>query len=88
MHALVVRVSLSEDDAASLQQLREEVVPFVSQLPGFVTGYWVRLEGERKGTSVVAFESEENAQAAKERFEPPQGVTLESLEVGEVVAQA
>jgi hypothetical protein len=88
MHALVVRVSLSEDDAASLKQLTEEVVPFVSQLPGFVTGYWVRLDGEREGTSVIAFESEENAQAAKERFQPPEGVTLQSAEVGEVVAQA
>ncbi len=88
MHALVVRVSLSEDDEASLKQLRDEVVPMVSQLPGFVSGHWVRLEGERAGTSVIVFESQENARSAKERFQPPQGVTLESLEVGEVVAQA
>ncbi len=88
MHAVVVRVSLSDDDSASLQQLKEEVVPRVSQAPGFVTGYWVRLDGERKGTSVIVFDSEEEARNAAEQFQPPEGVSLESIDVGEVVANA
>jgi hypothetical protein len=88
MHAVVVRVTLSEDDSASLEQLREQVVPRVSQAPGFSTGYWVRLEGEQKGTSVIVFDSEDNARAAADQFQPPEGVTLESVEVGEVVATA
>jgi heme-degrading monooxygenase HmoA len=88
MHAVVVRVSLSDDDAASLEQLRNEVVPRVSQAPGFETGYWVRLEGEKAGSSVIVFDSEENARNASERFQPPEGVTLESMEVGEVAAKA
>ena len=88
MHAVVVRVSLSDDDEASLKQLREEVVPRVSQAPGFSTGYWVRLEGEREGSSVVVFDSEENARSAADRFQPPEGVTIKSIEVGEVVANA
>jgi hypothetical protein len=88
MHAVVVRVSLGDDDSASLQQLRDEVVPAVSQAPGFTTGYWVRLEGEREGTSVIVFDSEDNARSAAERFQPPEGVTLQSMEVGEVVASA
>ena len=88
MHAVVVRVTLSEDDSASLAELREQIVPRISQAPGFVAGYWVRLEGEKEGTSVVVFDSEDNARSAGEQFQPPEGVTLESLEVGEVVANA
>jgi len=88
MHAVVVRVTLSDDDSSSLEELRQEIVPRVSQAPGFVTGYWVRLEGEKQGTSVVVFDSEEQARSAGEQFQPPEGVTLESLELGEVVAKA
>ena len=88
MHAVVVRVTLSDDDSSSLEELRQEIVPRVSQAPGFVTGYWVRLEGEKQGTSLVVFDSEEQARSAGEQFQPPEGVTLESLEVGEVVANA
>jgi hypothetical protein len=88
MHAVVVRVNLSDDDSASLEELREQVVPRVSQAPGFVAGYWVRLDGEKQGTSVIAFDSEDNARSAADRFEPPEGVSLESIDVGEVVATA
>ena len=88
MHAVVVRVALSDDDAAALEELREQVVPRVSQAPGFVAGYWVRLDGEKQGASVVVFESEDNARSAADQFQPPAGVTLESVEVGEVVAKA
>ena len=88
MHAVVVRVSLSDDDSASLEVLREQVVPRVSQAPGFVAGYWVRLDGEKTGTSVIVFDSEDNARSAGDQFQPPEGVSLESLEIGEVVANA
>ena len=36
MHAVVVRVTLSDDDAESLKELREQIVPRVAQAPGFV----------------------------------------------------
>ena len=88
MHAVVVRVTLSDDDSAALEELRQQIVPRVAQAPGFVTGYWVRLEGEKQGTSVVVFDSEEQARSAGEQFQPPEGVTLESLEIGKVVANA
>jgi heme-degrading monooxygenase HmoA len=88
MRAVVVRVTLSDDDSGSLEELRQQVVPRVSQAPGFVTGYWVRLEGEKQGTSVIVFDSEEQARSAGEQFRAPEGVTLESLEIGEVVANA
>ena len=87
MHAVVTRVTINDNDAAE-SHLHEQVVPGVSQAPGFVTGYWVRLEGEKQGTSVVVFDSEEQARNAGEQFQPPEGVTLESVEIGEVVANA
>jgi len=88
MHAVVVRAKLSDDDSASLEELRQQVVPRVSQAPGFVAGYWVRFQSENRGTSVIVFDSEENARNAGDQFQPPGGVTLESVDVGEVVANA
>ncbi len=88
MHAVVVRAKLSDDDSASLEELRQQVVPRVSQAPGFVAGYWVRFQSENRGASVIVFDSEENARNAGDQFQPPGGVTLESIDVGEVVANA
>jgi hypothetical protein len=41
MHAVVVKVTVNEAEVA-LSVLRDQVVPRVSQAPGFVTGYWTR----------------------------------------------
>jgi hypothetical protein len=41
MHAVVVRVNMDDSEAATAR-LREDVVPRVSQAPGFVAGYWTR----------------------------------------------
>lgn len=90
MHAVVVGVSISGDaDGEEVtRHLREEIVPTISQLPGFVGGYWVRLEGADQGRAVIAFESEDAARGASEKIQPAPGVTLDSVEVGEVVANA
>ena len=48
MHAVVVRVTVNDREAAT-QGLREDVVPAVSQAPGFVAGYWTRKEGSDTG---------------------------------------
>ena len=87
MHAVVVQVRISEEKAA-LAALRDQVVPQVSQAPGFVAGYWTRKENT--GLSMIVFASEEAAQAASERIPGtvPEGVTLEDVEVREVVAHA
>ena len=87
MHALVVQSTLNDPEAA-VTFAREQVVPLVSGAPGLVAGYWVRLAEERKGTSIVVFESEEAARAMAEQVTPPPdgSVTADSVEVGEVVA--
>jgi len=87
MHAVVVRVSINDAEAA-LSALRDQVVPRIAQAPGFVTGYWTRRENG--GLSMLVFDSEDAAKAATERVLSgmPDAVTLESIDVREVVAHA
>jgi heme-degrading monooxygenase HmoA len=91
MHAVVTRVTV-QDGGPATEYLRETIVPQIKQAPGFVAGYWVRLEDGDEGNSIVVFESEDAARQAVERArdmvaENP-GVTVESMTVGEVVANA
>lgn len=90
MHAVVAAVSIPEsvDPEGVTTYLRDTVVPNVSQMPGFVAGYWVRLEGGNQGRAVVVFDSEDGARSLKDQLQPAPGVTLESADVGEVVAHA
>lgn len=87
MHAVVVKVSVSDMDAA-LEGLRNDVVPQVSSAPGFVAGYWTR-EGNT-GLGMTIWESEDAANNARDRATEgaPEGVTFDSVEVREVVASA
>ena len=90
MHAAVVNVTINDADTATTR-LRDEIVPRISAAPGFVAGYWVRLPGSR-GTSIAVFESEDAAQATVNmvRAQPQvdDAATIDSMEVGEVVANA
>ena len=87
MHAVVVRVTISDHEVAE-SHLKENVVPGVSQAPGFVTGHWTRKDDS--GVAMVIFESEDAANAMRERVPSmvPDEVTLEDIEVREVVAHA
>jgi hypothetical protein len=87
MHAVVVRVTLNDEEAAQ-KALEEDVVPRVSAAPGFVAGYWTRKDNT--GLSMVLFDSEEAATNASERIRDgmPDAVTFEGVEVREVAAHA
>jgi hypothetical protein len=87
MHAVVVSVTISDAEQATAY-LRDEVVPRVTQAPGFVAGHWVRIEGGDQGRSVIVFESEDAARTAQGMIQQAPGdfVTLDSVDVGEVVA--
>jgi hypothetical protein len=89
MHAVVVSVTVT-DAEAGIKYLHEDVVPQVSQAPGFVAGYWVGLESGNAGRAVIVFESEEAARAASERVDAAPGgaTTIDSVDVGQVVAHA
>jgi hypothetical protein len=87
MHAVVVTVTISDHEVAE-SHLREQIVPGVSQAPGFVAGYWTRKDDS--GVGMVVFESEDAAQTMSERIPSmvPDVVTLQNIEVREVVAHA
>ncbi len=87
MHAVVVTVTISDHEVAE-SHLREQVVPGVSQAPGFIAGYWTRKD--ESGLGMVVFESEDAAKAMSERVPSmvPDVVTVKDIEVREVVAHA
>jgi hypothetical protein len=87
MHAVFVRVKIDDHETAE-NHLRDQVVPGVSQAPGFVTGHWTRKDDT--GLALVIFESEEAASGMSERVPSmlPDQVELVEVEVREVVANA
>ena len=89
MHAVVVRVSI-DDLGPAEEYLKEQIVPQVSQAPGFVGGYWTRSEDGSNGMSMMVFDSEDAAKGVAERLpqERSEYVTVENVEVREVVANA
>ena len=68
--------------------LNAQVVPRVSQSPGFVAGYWTWKDNT--GVSMVIFESEDTANGMSEQVRSMvnDSVTIEDVEVREVVAHA
>lgn len=87
MHAVVVNVTVHDPDAAT-RALNIQAVPRVSQARGFIAGYWVGL-ADGKGLSVIVFDSQDSARTMAEQLQPPGDfVTFDSVEVGEVVANA
>lgn len=94
MHALVVRVTIHNVDSTR-EVLKSQVVPLLSGAPGFKTGYWTWSSGagETNGLSMIIYDSEENARAAGDQISAiatgrPDDVTLDGVEVREVVASA
>ena len=88
MHAVIVNVSIDDREEAA-RELREDVIPRVSQAPGFVSGVWVAV-AEGKGQAVISFESEEAARAVADivRNADRSAVTIDDIQVCEVVASA
>lgn len=88
MHAVIVDVTVNDPEAAG-EALSNQVIPQVSQAPGFVAGYWV-ARSAGKGTSMVVFETEDQAQVAAAGVREMAGmhVTVESVDVGQVIGHA
>ena len=68
MHAVVVRVSIQDFEAAK-KGLKENVIPAVTQAPGFVAGYWTRSEDGSNGIGMVLFDSQESVMRPADRSE-------------------
>jgi hypothetical protein len=86
MHAQVVTVDFTDVEAA-VKGL-EELVPNMKASPGFVAGYWVRLD-DSHGTSIAVFDTEDQARATA----PPVGAEMDGVrvtgaQVGQVMGSA
>ena len=87
MHAVAVKVTITDAEAGRAG-LERDVVPQTSQAPGFVAGYWMDA-GDNQGRAILVFESEDAARAAAEQVQGrADAVTLDSVDVWEVVASA
>ena len=87
MHAVVVSVTVRDREAA-VSELNQQVVPRERSAPGFVASYWIALPNGR-GRGTIVFDSEAAALAvAAQVGAPGDSVTIDSVEVCEVVANA
>ncbi len=87
MHAVVIKATITNRDALPTEL--SELVPVVSDAPGFLAGYWILLGGDQ-GISILVFDSEDRAsiQALATQVAGSDAATIDSVEVGEVRAQA
>ena len=90
MHAVIgiVSIQAGREDEAN-EHLKTKVLPAIKQSPGVITGYFTAPQ-DGKGMGFTLYETEDNARAAVEmaRNAPmPEGVSFDSIDVREVVAQ-
>ena len=65
MHTMVVRMSIDPERAdEAARHLREDVVAWARQQPGFVNGQWLRSPDGSEGIGVVVFASPDAATSA------------------------
>ena len=92
MHAVVTTVNIAADQFENARKaLHETVVPRVKKAPGFVRGVWTIDAGRRSGTSMILFNTKSDAENALQQMRSnpmPSGVTLNSADVREVLAEA
>ena len=86
MHAVVGTVTISDFEHAR-RLLHDDVLPTITEVPGFVSGYWLApVDG--KGTSILVFETEDEARAMADQMPHDRKlneyVTVDSVEVREV----
>ena len=94
MFGILVEVDLDPQNTdVSRKVLREEIVPRVSALPGFVHGYWL-VPQDDQGASLILFQTEEDARAAATSIgltvgaSPAPGVTFSRIELRGVAEHA
>jgi hypothetical protein len=92
MHAVIVTVDIPAGQfEVARNTLQKDAIPRVSSAPGFVKGYWTIGNDKMQGMSFVVFRTLKDAEnvAKMVRTSPmPSGVSIVSVEVREVVAEA
>jgi hypothetical protein len=89
MHVALVNVTLNDPDKA-VEYLRSDIIPRVTQAPGFVAGYWYG-DGQTKGAATIVWDSEENAEGFAKMLREQEGpgyATIDNVETQQVVANA
>jgi hypothetical protein len=87
MYAIVIHANITDLTDAK-QGLNDQVLPTMKRAPGFLGAYFVAVD-DTHGISVEVFETEDQARAAAppDGVEAP-GVTMGSIQFGEVLASA
>ncbi len=91
MFAIVVHVELPEGFSieAAKKGIEEQVIPRVTQAPGFRMGHWMApVAPSREGMSILLFDEEQPARDFAGVLQPPPPVRLIGTEVREVIANA
>jgi hypothetical protein len=92
MYAVVTNVSIAPGQFDGARKaLNEQVVPRVKQAQGFVKGFWTVRDDSAQGTSIIVFKTKQDAEAAMgmvRNTPTPPGVTVNSVEVREVIGEA
>jgi hypothetical protein len=77
MHTMVVQMSIDPSRTQVVtRHLREDIVSWARQQPGFVSGQWLLGPGQNHGMGVVVFASQDAAAAAAQgprSFPPDKG---------------
>ena len=88
-HAVVIQVQLDPDGDRVHRHsiLQDIVIPEAKALPGYQKGTWMN-DGAGTGTCIVAFETEDQAQAAVGPLTPSVGPPVITCGVYEVEMEA
>jgi hypothetical protein len=86
MYAALATVSITDYEHAR-RMLHDDVLPTVTDIPGFVAGHWLAPVGGI-GMEILIFETEDEARAMADQMPPGRQVneyvTVESVEIREV----
>ena len=87
MHAVILNVTINDAEAAE-RNLQEQLLSRVSQIPGFMAGYWTAKDDS--GLTMIVFESAAAANGMRELVSStvPDAMTLQDAEVRRAVAHA
>lgn len=93
MRAVLIEVNVAGvDREAGLRGIRNQLVPAISQMPGFRSGTWLTGNDDGVGLSLTLWETDEQADAFAQRFgvgaAPQSGVAVTRCELRKIAATA
>jgi hypothetical protein len=93
VYAVLIEVDVAGvEPEAGLRALREQIVPAVKAMPGFVSGTWLPGNDDGKGLSFTVWDTEANARVMADRFgigsNPAMSAMVSRCEVRDVAATA